>query len=99
MSTAEKKELRDKGFTIVQTWHIILVLVGMLLSAGIYAGTTANKIVNLENRTEDLETFKRQQELYNGIITQKRDRQFHEIQLNLKQLLKKQGIDYQRVEE
>lgn len=99
MSAAEKKELRDKGFTIVQTWHIILVLVGMLLSAGIYAGTTANKIVNLENRTEDLETFKRQQELYNGIITQKRDRQFHEIQLNLKQLLKKQGIDYQRVEE
>jgi hypothetical protein len=99
MSAAEKKELRDKGFTIVQTWHIILVLVGMLLSAGIYAGTTANKIVNLENRTEDLETFKKQQELYNGIITQKRDRQFHEIQLNLKQLLKKQGIDYQRVEE
>ena len=99
MSNAEKQELRDRGFTIIQTWHIILVIVGMLLSAGIYAGATANKIINLESRTEDLEIFKKQQELYNGVITQKRDRQFHEIQLNLKQLLQKQGLDYQRVEE
>lgn len=99
MSNAEKQELRDRGFTIIQTWHIILVIVGMLLSAGIYAGATANKIINLESRTEDLEIFKKQQELYNGVITQKRDRQFHEIQMNMKKLMEKNGLDYQKVED
>jgi hypothetical protein len=99
MSEQMRKELKDKGFLILQTWHIFLIIASILLSTGVMIGAMQNRLNNVEIRTDKLEKFRTDQEVKNTITGEKRDRQFHEIQMNMKMLMEKQGLEYQRVED
>lgn len=99
MSEQMRKELKDKGFLILQTWHIFLIIASILLSTGVMIGAMQNRLNNVEIRTGQLEVFREEQEEKNVITGTKRDRQFHEIQMNMKKLMEKNGLDYQKVED
>lgn len=71
----------------------------MIAGIGVVWGITQNRLDNVENRTEQLEDFRAKQEIKNTITGEKRDRQFHEIQMNMKMLIERQGLKYQRVED
>lgn len=99
MSDKQKQELQEKGFAIISTWHIVFMIVFMIAGIGVVWGITQNRLDNVENRTEQLEDFRAKQEIKNTITGEKRDRQFHEIQMNMKMLIERQGLKYQRVED
>ena len=99
MSEEIKKELQERGFKIVSTWHVLLIIVGMLLTTGITIGSFKAQVNNIEARTCNLETWKSKREVSEQANKSNRDKQFHEIQLNLKQLLQKNGLKYERIEE
>ena len=99
MSEQMKKELKDKGFMILQSWHVLIVMASIILSAGVILGAMQNRLNNVEVRTDQLEEFRVKQEDTNKLVGDKRNRQFYELQLNMKRLMEKQGLVYQTVEE
>ena len=99
MGDKMKQELKDKGFMILQSWHVLIVIASIVLSAGVILGAMQNRLNNVEIRTDALETFRGEQEEFQKGIGEKRNKQFHELQLNMKRLMEKQGLRYETIEE
>ena len=87
MTEKLKQELESKGIKVIESWKIIISFIGMIFIAGISFGINQNRVTNVESRQEKLEV--RQEKL------EQDQKSIDEIKINLKILMKSQGLEYQ----
>lgn len=90
MAEKLERELEFRGIKVIRSWHIILAFIGMIFLAGLSFGVNQNRVANVEIRQERLET--RQEKL------ERDQKAIDEIKINLKILMKSQGLEYQGVQ-
>ena len=87
MTKELKQDLESKGIKVIQNWQIILAFIGMIFIAGVSFGVNQNRVSNVEDRQDHLEIRQDKIEQENKTID--------EIKINLKILMKSQGLEYQ----
>lgn len=87
---------QEKVF-ILQTWHIILMIVAMVFLAGGSYGISQYRIGLLEARTANTEGWIESHKEWEEHIKEVRDQQWYEVQVNLRKLLEKNGLVYQEL--
>lgn len=87
MTKELKQDLESKGIKVIKNWQIILAFIGMIFVAGVSFGVNQNRVSNVENRQDHLE--KRQDKI------EEENKTIDEIKINLKILMKSQGLEYQ----
>lgn len=99
MTTEIKKELKSNGFTVIQTSYWIIGILVIVVGLGINFGMSMKRIDTLESKVQDIEIWKENHIDWSGAASKAYQRQLHEIQLNLKVLMEKQGLKYQSITE
>ena len=87
---------QEKVF-ILQTWHLILLIVSLIFFAGISYGVSQWRIAEVERRQSTIEQWIGIHEKYTRELQGVRDSQFYEMQTNLRLIAQKLGIEYQNV--
>ncbi|MFZ3035516.1 MAG: hypothetical protein WA138_16080 [Parvibaculum sp.] len=90
MTEKLNQESEFRGIRVIKSWHIILGFLGMIFIAGISFGVNQNRVANVESRQEKLEI--RQEKL------EQNQKAIDEIKINLKILMKFQGLEYQGIQ-
>lgn len=85
---------QEKVF-ILQTWHLVLLIISLIFFAGISYGVSQWRISELERRQEHSENWIVGHDLYTRELQGVRDSQYYEIQANLRLIAQKLGIEYQ----
>jgi len=101
MSEEVKAKLREQGVvvTILQTWHIFLVVMSMLISLGIIWGVTTSRISQVEKDITGHEVWIKNHEEKVSKLGEGHVKLFYELQLNLRRLCEKNGITYQGIKQ
>ena len=87
---------QEKVF-ILQTWHLIILIVSLIFFAGISYGVSQWRITEVERRQSTIEEWISVHEKYTRELQGVRDSQFYEMQTNLRLIAQKLGIQYQNV--
>lgn len=101
MSEEVKEKLKEQGVivTILQTWHIFLVVIGMLVSLGIIWGVTTSRIGEIEKDVASHDNWIKSHEEKVSKLGEGHVKLFYELQLNLRRLCEKNGITYQEMKQ
>lgn len=95
MSESEKKELKDKGFIIIEKLHIIVMtILAIITFAGGLMGYAAIGYSEKEKIKNQVEAHEMRLNEYEKDIKTFRETQL-EIRINLKNLMEKQGVQFQ----
>jgi amino acid transporter len=90
MGVEEKKELKDRGFIILEKMHLIvgliIIIASLIIGGVVQAKLIQQNITNHETRISKLEQVK--EENHDLLL---------EIKYNLKTLVEKQGGIYQQI--
>lgn len=84
--------LRKEGFRIVQTWQILLLIIGMILSIGVIYGVSQTRLQQTELKVDKLETWKDDYIKENQRYQMKLLDELYEIKSDLRLIKEKQGI-------
>jgi hypothetical protein len=88
---------RQEKVFILQTWHLIILIVSLIFFAGISYGVSQWRIAEVERRQSNVETWIGAHDKYTIDLQGKRDGQYYEIQTNLRLIAEKLGIQYQDI--
>lgn len=97
MTQIQTNELRKEGFSVVKTWHIILLIVAMFVGVGITYGIGITKLEMLDLRVNKIEEWRDGHQKATEEIRRDIDVKLYELQLNLQTLMEKNGLKYQKV--
>lgn len=97
MGGAEKKELKDRGFIILEKLHltilIFVMIVGFVVSMLVQKEILAKTVQDHEDRIKNLELVNKTNELQD----KKKHDLLLELKYNLKTLMEKSGMKYQEI--
>jgi len=82
---------------ILQTWQLIAFFVVLIFTMGVSYGIGQYKIMELENRQSKIEAWSAEHNKYTEALKDVRDKQYYEIQLNLRLISEKMGIEYREM--
>lgn len=99
MTQQMKQELKKEGFTVIQTSYWVVGILVIIIGLGVNFGMSMKRIDTLESKVQDIEIWKENHIDWSGTASKAYQRQLHEIQLNLKVLMEKQGLKYQSITE
>lgn len=87
---------QEKVF-ILQTWHLVILIISLIFFAGVSYGVSQWRIAEIERRQGDTEKWISSHDLYTRELQGLRDAQYYEIQTNLRLIAQKLGVEYQTV--
>ena len=90
---------RQEKVFILQTWHLIFLLVIIVFQAGGAFLVAQYRLNEMDARANRVETWISGHEKYTIELKEDRDKQYYEIQLNLRKLMEKEGLVYESLRE
>lgn len=95
MSNEKKRELEERGLIVLNKWQAILIIASMIISASMFAGSTTNRLSNVEVETLQLKQACAIEKERLSTNNSELERQVIELKINLKAYMESKGYQYQ----
>lgn len=88
-----------KVITNAQMWvTIVIFLFTTVFGAGVVYATIGQRLNVVEGKVQSLEEKELSNNVKQGVIKETRDKQWHEIQMNMKNICKALNIPYEKID-
>lgn len=92
MSKEQKAELKEKGFIIVEWWHVIAAIITVVFLSGVFFANTQSGLSTHEKRLEKIEQWDSKHEAAQNISNNENNVKINELIIYNKLICTRLGI-------